>query len=442
VLAHALTFSPDCDDSFFEEIPAAPAVFLLRSDGEPYVSKTASLRRRLQRLLGKPAEKSKRLNLRERVREIQFTPTGSDFESQFLLYKLLRENFPKTYAARLRLRPAPLVKLHLENEYPRASVTTRLGKLVWEQPPSAVRSSEARDSRDLKHEAGLPSEHREPSSSANRNIYYGPFASRVAAEKFASDALDFFKMRRCVDDLHPDPAFPGCVYSEMKMCLAPCYKGCTDDEYRGEVSRVQAFFDTSGGSLIQELTEQREQASSRLAFEEAATVHGKLEKLKHLLSQLPEIVQPIGTLQAIIVQPSAEAGAVSLFCFSNGILHGPASFEVKRSLFSPNAAEGSDGERAVVPALAKHVSMESRVQEIIQRIFDQRAVASAERTEHLAILKRWYYRSHRIGEVFFADQRGTWPLRRIVRGIGRAFSGEKPQESSTFSATQPLVPPS
>jgi len=85
VLAYALTFSPDCDDSFFMEIPAAPAVFLLRGDGEPYVSKTANLRRRLQRLLGRPAEQSKRLNLRERVREIEFTPTGSDFESQFFL---------------------------------------------------------------------------------------------------------------------------------------------------------------------------------------------------------------------------------------------------------------------------------------------------------------------------------------------------------------------
>src|SRR5216683_2459507 len=129
VLARTLTFSPDQDESFFQELPAAAAVFLLRGNGEPYVSKTANLRRRLQRLLGTPAEHSKRLNLRDRVRETEFTATGSDFESQVLLYRLLRETFPKTYAARLRLRPAPLVKLHLENEYPRASVTTRLGRL-------------------------------------------------------------------------------------------------------------------------------------------------------------------------------------------------------------------------------------------------------------------------------------------------------------------------
>ena len=96
-------------------------MFLLRVDdpqSEPYVSKTANLRRRLQRLLGAPAEHSKKLNLRDRVRWIEYSPTGSDFESGFLLYRLLRSTFPKTYSHRLRLRFAPLVKLHLENEFP------------------------------------------------------------------------------------------------------------------------------------------------------------------------------------------------------------------------------------------------------------------------------------------------------------------------------------
>src|SRR5207245_7698529 len=142
---------------------------------------------------------------------------------QFVLYRLLRETFPKTYAARLRLRPAPLVKLHLENVYPRASVTTRLGKLRLLTGSAQTKLS---------------------------NLYYGPFPSRTAAEKFASDALDFFKMRRCTEDLHPDPAFPGCVYSEMKMCLAPCFKGCTDADYHAAVVRVPAFFDTAGESLL------------------------------------------------------------------------------------------------------------------------------------------------------------------------------------------------
>jgi len=200
VLTERLEFAPERDAEVFAAVPAAPAVFLLRGDdalAEPYVSKTANLGRRLQRLLGPVEERTKKLNLRDRVRVIEYAPTGSDFESGFLLYRVLRETFPKTYGNRMRFRFASLVKLHLENEYPRASITTRLGRLK------------------------------------GRSLYYGPFQSRMAAEKFMNDSLDFFKMRRCVDDLHPDPQFPGCIYSEMKMCLAPCFKGCTDDEYTG-----------------------------------------------------------------------------------------------------------------------------------------------------------------------------------------------------------------
>ena len=100
------------------------------------------------------------------------------------------------------------------------------------------------------------------------------------------------------------PAFPGCVYSEMKMCLAPCFKGCTDGEYHAEVARVQAFFDTAGESLSREFAEQRDHASAELAFEDAAALHAKIEKLKPLLAQLPEIVRRIDRLNALIVQPS------------------------------------------------------------------------------------------------------------------------------------------
>jgi len=238
---------------------------LLRGDdaqAEPYVSKTANLRRRLQRLLGPVEERTKKLNLRESVRWIEYVPTGSDFESGVVLYKVLRSTFPKTYANRLRFRFAPLVKLNLENQYPRASITTRLGRLN------------------------------------GRNLYYGPFPSRTAAEKFMNDSLDFFKMRRCVDDLHPDPSFPGCIYSEMKMCLAPCFKGCTDEEYYAEVNRVQAYFDSGGDSLAREFSAQRDAASANLAFEDASAIHVRLEKLKPTVNQLSEIVRPRSPFRA------------------------------------------------------------------------------------------------------------------------------------------------
>ena len=123
MLTHSIPFSPDHPADFFTAFPVAPAVFLLRGadeEAEPYVSKTTNLRKRLQRLLAPPESQSKRLNLRDRVACIEYALTGSDFESTLLLYKLLRREFPKNYQKRLRLHPAPLVRLNLENAYPRA----------------------------------------------------------------------------------------------------------------------------------------------------------------------------------------------------------------------------------------------------------------------------------------------------------------------------------
>jgi excinuclease ABC subunit C len=379
VLTERLEFVAERDSETWAAVPASPAVFLLRGGeqpSEPYISKTANLRRRLYRLLGPIEGRTRKLNLRDRIRSIEYTLTGSDFESGFLLYKLLRATFPKTYGDRLRFRFAPLVKMHLENEYPRASITTQLGRLN------------------------------------RRSLYYGPFLSRAAAEKFMNDSLDFFKMRRCVDDLHPDPKFPGCIYSEMKMCLAPCFKGCSDEEYKQEVGRVQNHFDSGGESLVRELSEQREAASANLDFENAAALHTRIEKLKAVLGQLPEIVHRLDQMHAVMIQPWAAAESVVFYRIEVGCISGPIAFPI------PSTKP------------AKSQSMESRVQEALDSFPPARAQSALETMEHLALFKRWYYRSRRVGEVFFADDRGVLPLRRLVRGISRVYRGEQPETTA------------
>lgn len=384
MLPYQLTFDPANDAEFFATVPAKPAVFLLRGEsGEPYVTKTSNLRRRLQRLLGESEGLSRRLNLRERAKTLEYATTGSDFESGLLLYQVLCREFPKTYADRLKLRFAPLLRLHLENKFPRVSITTKLG------------------------------------GAKSGSLYYGPFPSRVAAEKFANDSLDFFKLRRCVEELNPDPAFPGCVYSEMKMCLAPCFKGCTDEDYATETTRVRQFFDSNGQSLLREITAEREKASEELHFETAALLHAKLEKLKPVVGQVPEIVHRVDELSALMIQPSAEPGHVVLFEIRGGRFSQPIQLPVTQ----PQEAGG------------KPHSMEARIHELMA----QTPVPTGpvqETMEQLAILKRWYFRSNKVGEIFFADEHGELPWRRIVRAVSRVYRGEKPAPDLSESAKE------
>ena len=239
------------------------------------------------------------------------TRPGSDFESDFLLYRLLHSDFPKTYSDRLRLRFAPLVKLHLDNEYPRASITTRLGRLEGKLPLlRAVSFAQRRRSSPMTR---------------------WTFSRCVAAST------------TCI----PTRLFPGCIYSEMKMCLAPCFKGCSDDEYRNEVARVQTYFDSAGDSLLQEMSSQRDQASTSLEFENASALHARVEKLKPVLSQLPEIVHRIDRLTAVMVQHSPSPGCVTLFRVDGRCVSGPLSFAIQSTEHT------------------KSQSMESRVQEAL-----------------------------------------------------------------------------
>jgi hypothetical protein len=155
---------------------------------------------------------------------------------------------------------------------------------------------------------------------------YGPFPSRAAAERFADEALKLFLLRRCVEELDPNPAHPGCVYSEMKMCLAPCYQGCTDERYSEESAGVERFLATRGESRLVTLRTQRDEASTNLEFETAAAVHTQALRVETVRGLAAELVRPLSQLRALILQASAAPDEVAVFVFEGGRLRGPVGF--------------------------------------------------------------------------------------------------------------------
>jgi hypothetical protein len=126
-----------------------------------------------------------------------------------------------------------------------------------------------------------------------------------------------------------------------------------------------------------------------------------------MLSQIPEIVHRIDRLAGVMVQRSASEESVNFFRIDAGRICGPAVFPIQ-------AAEHT-----------KSQSMESRVQQALAAFPPPTPGSALETMEHLVLLKRWYYRTRRLGEIFFADEKGGLPMRRVVRGISRVYRGEK-----------------
>lgn len=402
-LDSTVEFDPARDGEFFAAVPARPAVFSVEpranlAGAKPYLLRTANLRQRLQRLLGPPDPASKRLSLREFAGRVRYRGVGSPFELNFLHWQHARQLWPETYRQRMRLRRPIVLKVSLSNEYPRCYAGRRI---------------------------------------SSNGFYFGPFVSRRAADTFASGFLDLFKIRRCQIKIRRDPNYPGCIYSEMKMCLAPCFAGCSKEDYDVEVGRVVSFLATGGASLTAELEREREAASEALDFERAAAVHRRIEKAAEALRGLPDLARRIEDLNAVILQRAAEENAIAVFVLRAGCIDEPRLLRFGELASEPRSVEQilrewleGPGDSSSLPA------QPAPSQQSFRELEDQ-----------LSLLARWFYKKPRAGEIFFREStaRGSsaapqdeaslrrnseWPYRRILRACSRILAPPAGPEKS------------
>jgi excinuclease UvrABC nuclease subunit len=421
-----MPFDPADAKAALAQLPITQAVFALYgadAHAEPYIGRTPNLRGRLERLLQPSAKHPRRLQLAGRVRQIRWRLTGSEFESLLVQFSLLEKVYGPKVLERMHLGAPAFVRFLGSNPYPRIAVTNR---------PSQREAEWA----------------------------YGPFQSRTAAERFADEALKLFLLRRCTEELEPNPSHPGCVYSEMKMCLAPCYQGCSDERYAEEATAVEQFLATRGESSLVTLRTQRDEASANLQFESAAALHSQVQRVESVRALASELVRPLSQLRAVVLQASASPGEVAVFLFENGCLRGPHGFSTQgmriqnehsgsTSLFAhpmaiepipeeptqvseaveesaglegPQVEAAPAGAPSAAPAKLARGTLEARMESALAALAESIQAPSATlRQGHLALLKRWYYRSEirRTGEIFFPDAEGRWPVKAMLRGVGR-----------------------
>jgi excinuclease ABC subunit C len=349
-------------DSTIEALPNNPAVFLLwPSQGEPYLSKTTLLRRRLLRLLKERERPSRLLNLRHTVARIEYRLTGSPFESSVVYYEQARRHFPATCLDLLKLRMPPWVRIVLSNEFPRSQITTHLTR--------------------------------------TGGIHFGPFRSRASAERFESQFLDLFQMRRCQEDLVPSPDHPGCIYGEMAMCLRPCQQVVGPAEYSHEIGRVIEFLHTDGKSLLESIAHSRDRLSEQMMFEDAARQHKRYEKVQEVLRLRDELVREVDALHGVAVTRSLAPDSVELWFVRDGWWCAPQRFSFE-------VVEG------------KPVSLDRKLREVCAAVAPLK-LTIREREEYLALLSRWYYSTWRDGEWLSFPAFDEIPYRKLVNAISR-----------------------
>lgn len=343
--------------SELDSIPDVPAVFLLwAGEGKPYLARTALLRRRLKRLISERDRVSRLLNLRGIAERIEYWAMGSRLESSLLHLELAQKYFPEDWPRITRLRAPAFVRLTVDNPFPRTMITTRLG----------------------------------------RGLFYGPFPSRAAAERFDGEMLDLFQIRRCEENLAPAPEHPGCIYGEMARCLRPCQQAVSVEEYRSESARVEQFFRTGGLSLLETAEAARDRASAEMQFEAAERLHQRVEKIAAVRGLAGELAKSIDQLNGVAVVRAPEIDAVDLLFLLGGHWQEPVRF-----------APGAKMEAGE--------SMDHRLRALTGTL----PAGGPPNMEHLAILTRWHGSSWRDGEWLGFESLEKIPYRKLVNAIGR-----------------------
>lgn len=348
-------------DDMADALPDLPAVFLLTAaSGQPYLGKTALLRRRIRRLLNADDRRRAALNLRGLVETLEYWPTTSRLESAIVFYRLARHHHPDGYLKLCNLRMPSYLRLLTRNDFPRTTVTTR---------------------------------------PTGRGPSFGPFRSRASAEEFEKSVLDLFQVRRCQEDLHPSPEHPGCIYGEMAQCLRPCQAAVTREEYASEVDRLTEFLATEGRSLAETVERMRDRFSDDMEFEEAARQHRRLEKIQSVWRLRDGLATGAGAMHGVAVLKSNQPQSVTLLFLLDGGWLEPLPF-------------------GLLPADGRPVSLDRRLRELVESL-EPPTLANAERTEHLALLARWFYSTWRDGEWLSFPTPNDISYRKLVNMIHR-----------------------
>lgn len=148
-------------------------------------------------------------------------------------------------------------------------------------------------------------------------VYYGPFVGAQRVVEAVRELSDVLGLRDCALDtpMHfsdqpelfdnpPLPArTPGCIRYEVHKCLGPCVGGCSVTNYTERVRMSRAFLEGADDGPITALRQQMAIASEQMAYERAAALRDKAQRLVDLREQFGRLRFAVETLSFVYTVP-------------------------------------------------------------------------------------------------------------------------------------------
>ena len=240
-------------------LPALPGVYLFKDPrgGVLYVGKAKSLGARVRSYLSGENSHPRLRELMAEAVDLDSILTDSEAEALLLEATLVRQHRPHYNVLLKDDKSFPYVRLSVQEEYPRLSVTRQ------------VRSDGAR--------------------------YLGPYTDVKHLRRTLREVRRIFPVRTCRNFEDYRRANRPCLYYHIRRCAGPCATraGVTPASYRAIVDGLLLFLTGRDAELLHALRDRMEQASGVHRYEEAARLRDQIAMLEK--ARVPQkVVSPAG----------------------------------------------------------------------------------------------------------------------------------------------------
>lgn len=176
--------------------------------------------------------------------------------------------------------------------------------------------------------------------------YFGPYPSSLAVRDSIHLLQKMFRLRTCEESVFANRSRP-CLLYQIKRCSGSCVDRISRDEYAADVQLATMFLLGKQQEVTQRLTDAMDQASERLAFEQAAVFRDQIQSLRQV--QEKQYISTSKGEDVDIVVAIQEAGQL---CLNLAMVRGGRHLG-DRPMFPTNAGDNTPAD-AIAAFMRQH----------------------------------------------------------------------------------------
>jgi hypothetical protein len=290
--------------------------FVAHNDSTVLLAATGHIRSFIAQRLNEDGEQSTKADLSPITRTVRAYPTGSAFESDWIVLEKARQVDRGLYSKLQEQNRRYLIVLNTGTGFG----SWRVVDTLW-QPQQQPQGQQNLDKVSLViNEQVNEQSDKQINKQINEQgdeLIVGPFASKKSAVAFGETLDDVFELCRYPKELALAPNGTACAYKEMGRCPAACDGSESMESYLNRLREAAKTASQGIRAWKEQLSKAIATASASLDFETAQITQRQLQQVEDLSTDAGAYAASLHAMSCLCISPSIRKGWATIWKFNS-----------------------------------------------------------------------------------------------------------------------------